>query len=136
MGVNELVTEVGFGLPDLGRVRRLVIGAARDAELSPERAEELAFAVNEVATNAILHGAPPATLRISKRRGEIVCEVADSGSGIHDGRAGEVKPAPDALGGRGLWLARHLCDRLRIRNGAGCTVSLHMFTSIAEPVLA
>src|SRR5262249_49195256 len=56
--------EIGFGLADLFDLRRLVASTARDAGLSSSRAEELALAANEIATNAVLHGRPPATLRI------------------------------------------------------------------------
>jgi anti-sigma regulatory factor (Ser/Thr protein kinase) len=119
------VVEVGFGLADLSRLRRLVVEAALGAELPRERADRLAVAVNEIATNALVHGRPPATLRIRRERDRLVCEVSDRGAGIKDALAGRLRPSPDALGGRGLWLARQLCDEVEIRHGVGCTVSVH-----------
>lgn len=112
-------------MPTSRQVRRLIASTALEAGLPGARANELALAANEVATNAIVHGRSPATLRLWIAAGEIVCEVADAGTGIKDVLAGQLTPAPDGPGGRGLWLARLLCDAVEIRNGVGCTVSLH-----------
>jgi anti-sigma regulatory factor (Ser/Thr protein kinase) len=114
-----------FNLADLQRVRRLVASEATACGLPAARADEIALAVNEIATNAVLHGRPPATVRIWADDAELTCEVSDAGDGIKDPRAGLLAPAPDAVGGRGIWLARMLCDAVEIRNGTGCTVTLH-----------
>jgi anti-sigma regulatory factor (Ser/Thr protein kinase) len=133
---GESLVEMGFGLADLPRMRRLVVATAVDADLPRERAEELALAVNEIATNAIVHGRPPTTLRIWRQNDEIVCEVADAGAGIKDPLTAHLRPPADAVAGRGLWLARQLCDAVEIRNGVGCTVSLHATTRVRPPVAA
>jgi anti-sigma regulatory factor (Ser/Thr protein kinase) len=122
------LAEVDFALADLPRLRRLVTSTAIDAGLAGYRADELALALNEVATNAIVHGAPPAALLIWVRDGEIICQVNDSGAGIEDALAGQLAPRPDGGGGRGLWVARLLCDAVEIRNADGCRVSLHATT--------
>jgi anti-sigma regulatory factor (Ser/Thr protein kinase) len=132
---GDPLAEVAFGLADLPDLRRLVITTAIEAGLSDDRAGELALALNEIATNAIVHGKPPARLRIWAREGEILCEVSDAGSGIADTVAGQLAPPAERPGGRGLWLARLLCDAVEIRNGVGCTVSLHA-TATPEPVTA
>jgi anti-sigma regulatory factor (Ser/Thr protein kinase) len=116
--------EIGFGLADLVELRRIATSVALEAGLPARRAGEFALAVNEIATNAIVHGRPPATLRAWIGEGEIVSEVTDAGGGIKDRSAGTVAPPVDATGGRGMWLARNLVDGLEIRNGAGCTVLL------------
>jgi len=54
---GDPLAEVNFGLADLPELRRLVTATAVDAGLEGERAGELAVAMNEVATNAIVHGA-------------------------------------------------------------------------------
>jgi serine/threonine-protein kinase RsbW len=136
MSPDAPVAETGFGLADLSALRRLVASAAQTAGLSRSRADELALATNEIATNALVHGGPPAKLRIWQCDEEIVCEVADSGPGIKDQRAGQLRPPAGALSGRGLWLARHLCDSVEIRNGLCCTVSLHMTVGAAPAVSA
>jgi anti-sigma regulatory factor (Ser/Thr protein kinase) len=136
MSSDSSVAEMGFGLADLFSLRRLVAGRAREAGMSAHRADELALATNEIATNALVHGRPPATLRIWLRDHEIVCEVTDSGRGIRDRHAGRVRPMANSPRGRGLWLARQLCDSVVIRNGTGCTVSLHMSVPAAVPASA
>jgi len=128
---DEPQVDVEFGLADLADLRRTVTTRAKRVGLPKSRADELALAVNEVATNAIVHGAPPASLRIWARAREIVFEVTDAGPGIHDARAGRKRPAVDSLGGRGLWLARRLCDAIEIGNGTGCTVTMHAFAPAA-----
>lgn len=129
---DEPLVEVEFGLADLADLRRTVTTRAKGAGLPESRADELALAVNEVATNAIVHGRPPTRLRIWARARELVCEVADAGPGIRDPRAGRQRPPVDSLGGRGLWLARRLCDALEIRNGTGCTVTMHAFAAASS----
>jgi anti-sigma regulatory factor (Ser/Thr protein kinase) len=131
---GDPLAEVDFGLAELPDLRRLVTTTAIEAGLSADRASELALALNEVATNAIVHGRPPARLRIWAGEGEIVCEVSDAGTGIADMVAGQLAPPAERPGGRGLWLARLLCDAVEIRNGVGCTVSLHARAPVAEPI--
>ena len=113
-----------FALADLGRIRRAVASAAVRSGLPRSRADDFALAVNEIACNAIVHGRPPATFRIWRGDGELVCQVADRGAGINDHLVGRRRPPADGIGGRGIWLARKLCDAVEIRNRGGCTVSL------------
>jgi anti-sigma regulatory factor (Ser/Thr protein kinase) len=131
---SEPAAVLYFGLADLPKLRRLVSSIAIDAGLSDDRAGELALALNEVATNAIVHGSPPAWLRIWVREGEIICRVSDAGAGIGDVVAGQLAPGAGSRDGRGLWVARLLWDAVEIRNGAGCTVWLHATTPVREAV--
>ena len=119
------VSEFTFAVGDLPIVRRVVESAAFEAGLSSARVGEMVLAVNEVATNAVIHGRPPTRLRVWKADGEIVFEVSDAGEGIADGVAGHLRPPPDALSGRGLWLTRLLADAVEVRNGDGCAVAIH-----------
>jgi anti-sigma regulatory factor (Ser/Thr protein kinase) len=119
------VAELVFDLGDLQMLRQAVESAAVGAGLSAMRVGEIVLAVNEIATNAVIHGSPPATLRVWKEPGEIVFEVADDGEGIKDVLAGQLRPPSQRIGGRGLWLTRMLSDVVEIRNGHGCTVSVH-----------
>jgi anti-sigma regulatory factor (Ser/Thr protein kinase) len=117
--------EISFSLEDLPAVRRAIGTFVLGAGLAPSRCDELVLAVNEITTNAVIHGGPPATVRAWNGGGEVVVEVTDAGDGIRDVLAGQFTPPTDALGGRGLWLTRLLCDAVEVRNGMGCTVSLH-----------
>jgi anti-sigma regulatory factor (Ser/Thr protein kinase) len=118
--------EIEFALGDLPSVRRMVEWEALYAGLDPSRVDELVLAVNEIATNAVVHGRAPASLRVWSEDGEVVCEVSDTGDGIDDALAGQLRPAARGLEGRGIWLARMLSDAVEIRSkGAGCTVAIH-----------
>jgi serine/threonine-protein kinase RsbW len=115
---------IEVNLPALGRIRHAVATAAVESGLSDTRADEMALAVNEVACNAIVHGEPPATVKVWQGDGELLCEVSDSGEGIRDPDVGRHTPEPDALGGRGLWLSRLASDAVEIGRQGGSTVSL------------
>jgi anti-sigma regulatory factor (Ser/Thr protein kinase) len=133
---REPSLEMMFGLGDLQSVRRLVGSFAIDAGVSGSRTEEIVLAVNEIATNALLHGQPPATVRAWHADDEIILEVVDAGEGIPDALAGQLPPPAQGLGGRGLWLARLLCDAVEICNAGGCTVSVHASAPSPEPATA
>ncbi len=122
---GEPAMELDFNLAELRKVRRIVTSMAVACGLPGSRADELALAANEIASNAVVHGSPPATLRIWQQEGELICEVSDQGEGIKDVLAGQLTPPSEGIGGRGIWLSRMLCDAVEIRNGAGCTVSIH-----------
>jgi anti-sigma regulatory factor (Ser/Thr protein kinase) len=122
---GEPSVELSFGPDGLSAVRRAMGSFAGAAGLDRTRAGELMLAVNEIATNAVVHGRSPATLRIWHADGEVIVEVSDEGDGIRDVLAGQLMPSPSRPGGRGLWLSRLLCDAVEVRNGSGCTVALH-----------
>ena len=53
-------------------------------------------------------------------------EISDTGPGIRDPLAGQMAPDPAALRGRGLWMARLICDALEFRTDRdGTVVALH-----------
>ena len=122
---GEPELELRFGLPDLIAVRRRIGELAGEAGLPRDRADELVLAVNEIATNAIVHGRSPSTVRIWRGEGELIVEVSDCGDGIPDVLAGQLTPAAAGPGGRGLWLTRLVADAVEIRSGSGCTVAIH-----------
>ena len=128
--------EMRFGLGDLPALRRAVGSFAIEAGLSGARTEEIVLAVNEIATNAVLHGRPPATLRVWHTEGDMITEVTDAGDGIRDSLAGQLPPPAEGLGGRGLWLTRLVCDAVEICNAGGCIVTMHTATPSREPVRA
>jgi anti-sigma regulatory factor (Ser/Thr protein kinase) len=120
--------ELTFELAELPTVRRLVKWEGLLAGMPEMRVDELVLGVNEIATNALVHGRSPATLRIWNEGGELVFEVADSGTGIDDALAGQLGPGASGLGGRGLWLTRMMSDAVEIHShadGAGTIVAIH-----------
>lgn len=111
----------------LSASRSLSRWVAQRCGLSSERAQDLTLAVDEVVTNAIEHGPGAAQQSMWSEGGSLICEVTDRGAGIPDLPAALAAPEPDAHRGRGLWLARQLCDRVAIDPGPqGCTVRLHI----------
>ncbi|MGC9668093.1 anti-sigma factor RsbA family regulatory protein [Planosporangium sp. 12N6] len=115
-----------FDADDLPAVRRFIGEHAGRAGLAGNRIADLEVSVNEVATNAVIHGGGPGTLRIWQERGQVVCEVSDPGH-LTDPLAGRIPPDPDAEHGRGLLLVNLLCDLVRVHtDAASTTVRLHM----------
>lgn len=119
-------TGLEFALASLRDVRRLVACEAALTGLSKERREDLALAVDELATNSVAHGGGRGTLSVWRGDGAIACEVRDGGH-IEDPLVGLRPPDPARLGGRGLWIVSHLCDRVRICSSPeGTTVRVQM----------
>ncbi len=102
-------------------MRRLTAAAAERARLDRARRQELVLAVDELATNSVVHGDGHGELRLWPTADGVLCEVRDRGH-IRDPLAGTRRPPPGQLGGRGLWVARQLCDRLEIASAPGGTV--------------
>ncbi|GAA3207040.1 ATP-binding protein [Nonomuraea helvata] len=113
------VKELPFGLPDLPQVRQFAEEEARCAGMPEEAVGDFVIAVNEVATNAVTHGADRALLRTWLVNGDLVVEV-------HDDGMWKPGPLPGAVGGMGLWVARLLASdlTLRVGNDDGSTVTM------------
>jgi anti-sigma regulatory factor (Ser/Thr protein kinase) len=116
---------MSFGSGDLRRLRAFVAGRAERTGLGNEPATGVVLAVSELASNSIRHGGGHGELRIWTEGRILVCEVSDGGR-ITSPLVGRVRPAPDAAGGAGLWLANQLCDLVQISSSArGTTVRVH-----------
>lgn len=119
------VTDVPFASGrDLAAVRSVVGDFAAGAGLPPSVAAELVLAVHEVVTNSVRHGGGQGMLRLWIDGAEVVCEVRDAGR-IGDPLVGRARPGPEAIRGRGMWMANQLCDLVQIRSQAdGAVVRL------------
>jgi anti-sigma regulatory factor (Ser/Thr protein kinase) len=108
------------------RARRAVAEAGGRAGLDQRDLDGLVLAVSEVVANAHLHGEPPVRVVIRACPGTVAVEVTDAGSGPGDPTTGLGPVAgPEALTGRGLWLAHHSCAEVVLRSGSdGFTVRL------------
>ena len=115
------------GVNDLVVARALVQRHAREAGFGPDPTQDLVLAANEVLTNALTHGLPPARLHLYTDGPALVCHVHDTGGGVADPLVGYLPPVEGAGGGRGLWLARQLCDAVEVaRDASGSHVRLLM----------
>jgi anti-sigma regulatory factor (Ser/Thr protein kinase) len=97
----------------VGDVRRQVVDAALRAGLDQEAAERFTLAVNEIVINAIQHGGGIAEVTLTTERDRVIVEVRDHGRGIPAGIPVELPP-PEQAHGRGLWLARRLCEDITL----------------------
>ncbi len=113
-----------FCVDDLLSVRQDVLDHAAAAGASAGRGADLALAVHEVAANSLEHASGKGLLRIWQDDEALVCEIRDTGR-IEDPLVGRTLPAWDDEGGRGLWMANHLCDLVQVRSsGCGTTVRI------------
>ncbi|WP_399925855.1 ATP-binding protein [Streptomyces kanamyceticus] len=119
------------------RARRSV-GAARSFTVEiltewgvAERLDDIRLCVSELATNAVLHGAPPGRgfcLRLVLDVSFVRVEVVDSG----DGQPQVLDQSAEGTGGRGLFLASALSDDFGVTSHApGKTVWLVFKTGSA-----
>jgi anti-sigma regulatory factor (Ser/Thr protein kinase) len=118
--------ELAFTGEELPTLRSFVSVWATGSVLDAERIEHLVLAVNELATNSVVHGGGRVTLRMWREPDALLCEVHDGGR-IDEPLAGRTRPTPDQPAGRGLWLVNYLCDLVQIRSTpTGNVVRVHM----------
>ncbi|WP_457205525.1 anti-sigma factor RsbA family regulatory protein [Nocardioides sp. P5_C9_2] len=111
---------------DVAGARRLVHARGAEAGLHPDVVADVALALTEVLTNALLHGEPPTLVHVYDEGATWVCHVHDSGRAPVDPLAGLLPPAEPSDHGYGLWLARQLCTAVDVGNDrTGTHVRLH-----------
>ena len=111
-----------LGPPDLRRtcgawalneVRTDVEEAMHEAGFGQDRTEDVVVAVNVIATNAVEHGPGDAELCLWTDLDGLVVEVHDRGV-LVNALPGLIAPHPAEPRGRGVWIARQLCDALHV----------------------
>ncbi len=113
------------GLADL---RRFVEAGATQAGLPPAQVQDLVLAVNEVATNTLVHTEDPGVVHLwaDPATSEVVCDLCDHGQ-IMEPLAGRIAPSPDSRHGWGLWMVNQVCDLVEMRSGGwGTNIRMHM----------
>jgi anti-sigma regulatory factor (Ser/Thr protein kinase) len=103
---------------DLAAARPFVRARAAQRGLAGDACDRLVQAVTEVLTNALKHGKPPRRMYVYTEGGVLVCHVHDSGAGLRNHLATYLPPGPGTGPGRGLWVARQLCDSVEIATDA------------------
>lgn len=110
---------------DLVALRRHFRMWAMNLELSADEVSDVISAVDEVTTNALEHGGPPARVRSWVDGTTLVVQVDDQGRRPIPPTGGFHRPAPGSPRGRGLWMARQFADVVTIHSGSdGNAVSL------------
>ncbi|MDG4763537.1 sensor histidine kinase [Solwaraspora sp. WMMD406] len=104
----------------LAEIRRFVSVAAAAAGLDQDRTDDLALAVNELATNSVRHSGSDGQVYVWSEPDAMICQVEDTGH-LADPLAGRIPPGPDQPGGRGLLLVNDLSDLVRIYTRPGRT---------------
>jgi anti-sigma regulatory factor (Ser/Thr protein kinase) len=119
-------TTMRFEIADLSPVRRFVAEQGAVADLPEDRIGDLQSAVNEIATNSVLHGGGSGTLRTWIAPDRVVCEVRDFGQ-ITDLLVGRLRPRPLSNAGRGLVMVHYLCDLVQVHTSSmGTATRLHV----------
>jgi anti-sigma regulatory factor (Ser/Thr protein kinase) len=114
--------EISADLFALRRVRRFAERIAHALDLDPTAAYQLKIALNEAASNAVVHGCRRSSDRVRMRAvadaEELAVEVVDPG-----GRFRRGAPAADPLGpgGRGTILLEATTDRVGVELAPGRT---------------
>jgi anti-sigma regulatory factor (Ser/Thr protein kinase) len=104
---------LNFSAWKLHEVRTTVERALDGHGYERERVEDIVLAVNELATNAVEHGTPEARLSLWTGPRGLRCEIDDGGT-LLDPLPGLQAPHPADPRGRGVWIARQLCDTLHV----------------------
>jgi MEDS: MEthanogen/methylotroph, DcmR Sensory domain/Histidine kinase-like ATPase domain len=109
--------EHNFSVGTLAHMRKLVTAYAH--WLRREQVEDLVLAVNELATNSVLHASGRGVLRMWREDNAVVCEVSDSGKGF--------PPSFTGLSGFGIVMVNLLCDLVRTHTShSGTTVRVYL----------
>ncbi|KAB8188250.1 ATP-binding protein [Nonomuraea phyllanthi] len=120
--MGRQVLRASFARGRITLLRRVVAEHAAHEGLSGRRLEDFVLAVNEITTNAVIHGGGYGRLRLWSHDGRLWCEVTDEGPGLSPGWMSDMRPpAGLEFRGRGLWLTRMLCADIMIVSGPGGT---------------
>jgi anti-sigma regulatory factor (Ser/Thr protein kinase) len=109
-----------FDVDSMAALRRFVVGEALRHHLAESRRDDLELMVDELASNAVRHGAGTGTAHLWSDDGGVWCEVT-AGGRIDDPLAGREPVRVDADRGRGLLLVNHLADLVRVHTGPATT---------------
>jgi anti-sigma regulatory factor (Ser/Thr protein kinase) len=111
---------------DVPAARHFTRAEVRRAGLPDDVVDDVVLAVSELVSNALTHGRPPARLSVYTERESgqapvLVCHVRDDGGVAVDALAGYAPPTDLGTSGRGLWMARQLCDSVEVSTAGGPT---------------
>lgn len=115
---------------DLGLLRRRLRSWGATRGLGVQDTDDIVIAVDEIATNALEHGQPPACVRGWTTPAALLVQVDDQGRNSIPATTGYHRRSTDAQRGRGIWIAHHLADVLTTHTGpTGTTVAMRFTRS-------
>lgn len=118
-----LLIATAFDQGEVTQLRHAAAACAHGAGLRGQRLNDFVLAINELTTNAVRHGGGRGSLRMWRQARNLVCEVSDHGDGLSSRLlVDHRRPAPDSVGGWGLWLARELSDTMDVESDRAGTV--------------
>ncbi|HEU5157368.1 MAG TPA: anti-sigma factor RsbA family regulatory protein [Streptosporangiaceae bacterium] len=126
------VTVLDFTAANLLQARRAAADHAAGHALPPDRVDAVEIVVNELAVNSVRHGGGAGTLRLWAEEGLLICEIVDRGH-LTDPLAGRRNAGLSTEGKRGLLLAHHASDLLRLHTRPDATVVRAYFTLPSAP---
>ncbi|MFG1928087.1 anti-sigma factor RsbA family regulatory protein [Cryptosporangium sp. NPDC048952] len=115
---------VEFGAAEIPSVRQTALGWARDAGMNEDDASEFLIAIYEIASNAVEHGGGRGVGRFWSEADRLYCDIWSARQIGDPLVAGYRPPGTAQERGRGLWLARQICEHVTIYNNGGATVQL------------
>ncbi len=119
----------------LGELRRRLRSWGASCGMGGRDTDDIVIAVDEIATNALEHGKPPACVRGWTTPDALFVQVDDQGRACIPATTGYQRPSTEARRGRGIWIARHLADVMTTHTGpTGTTVAMRFVRSAALPV--
>lgn len=104
----------------VAEARGCIVGFARDCGFTDEQLFDIGLAVGEACANAVMHAVTADSSFLVKaydRADKLVVTVSDPG----DDALPPLLRDPDRVGGLGLFLIRHLMDRLSLEMSPGGT---------------
>jgi len=116
--------DIGVDASSLYTLRAAVSAHASELGMGDRQLDKLLVVATELATNVIRYGGSAGRLRLWRSGDMLACQVDDDGPGMTGADQAGMQPvALGAVGGRGLWIVRQLCDQVTITSdGHGVTV--------------
>lgn len=114
--LGPAIDEVPFHPGGLRGMRAAVRHHAGRAGLGTDRADALVLAISELVSNSIEHGAGHGSVSWWTQPARVIAEVHDPGM-LSDALPGLCPPEPTGERGRGVFLARRLCDLVHLWTG-------------------
>lgn len=107
---------VDFGAAEIPAVRQTALAWARGAGMTEDDASEFLIAIYEIASNAVEHGGGRGVGRFWSDGDRLCCDIRSARPIADPLVAGYRPPGTAQERGRGLWLARQICERVTIWN--------------------